>query len=934
MKIFLLLIAVFVLCLSSFSQNNGIFKGVVFDTAANQPVPNATITVMKKKDSALVTFTMADNNGRFALTGLANGDYRALVTHVSYHNTNSFFTVDKEHQIVDAGNIIMYDKSKVLKEITVSAEAAPVTLAGDTIQYNAGSFKTLPNANVEDLLKKLPGVKVDKDGTVKAQGEKVKKVLVDGKEFFGNDPKIATKNLPADAIDKVQVFDKLSDQAQMTGFDDGNSEKTINLTLKKDKKKGAFGKINAGGGTNERYQGKFNASSFKGARQMSAIGMANNTNAEGFSFFDILNFTGALNQLKNGNGNINLSISQDDPLAGLLGGNNSGINTTWGGGINYNNIIGTKTDFQGNYFYSRFNPKRITNTQRQYFSPANLYKQNSYADNLNNSHRLNFSADYQIDSFNSLKISSNFNYQNTSNKTISDYTTLSNEGMNINNGNSNNFSNSEGTTLSTNILFRKKFHKKGRSFSFNLLTNFNSSEGDGSIYSLTNFYDAGASLFRSDSVNQKNNNSANLQGFNAKAVYTEPVFKKSLLEFSVGKSYTTNTADKITYDYNHNNGKFDLINHLLTNNFENTYGYTTGGLRLRKQTQKYNYALGAMWQQAELEGKVIISLKDSSISKSFTDVLPNARFQYNFSRSKNIMLNYSTNTNQPTVAQLQPVPDNSNPLYVKQGNPNLKQEFTHTLRLNATFVNPFRNKNLFAFFTLQQTQNKIVNYDKINSLGVDSVMPVNVNGVFNMNGNVSFGFPVHFLKGTLEVSSDINRYHGKQFINAAPNTINTTTVGPEIRLDMNPTDKLNLSFSTSPTFSKTKYSLQFVRNAKYFTQEYSAEVSWQLPKGFFLATDFNYRINNQYETGFNTKTPLLNAAISKQILHFNRGELKFSANDILNRNIIVNRSASQNYVEDTRMNSLRRFFLLSFTYSLTKTGLNKAGSGGGIKMMR
>ena len=238
-----LLFLLFTFYSKTFSQSNGTLKGVAFDTAVNKSVPNATITVMKKKDSSLVTFTMADNNGKFSLTGLADGSYRVLITHVNYHNANTSFTIDTEHKNIDLGNIIMYDKSKVLKEVLVTAESAPVTLVGDTIQYNAGSFKTLPNANVEDLLKKLPGVKVDKDGTVKAQGEKVQKVLVDGKEFFGNDPKIATKNLPADAVDKVQVFDKLSDQAQMTGFDDGNSEKTINLTLKKDKKKGAFGKM-------------------------------------------------------------------------------------------------------------------------------------------------------------------------------------------------------------------------------------------------------------------------------------------------------------------------------------------------------------------------------------------------------------------------------------------------------------------------------------------------------------------------------------------------------------------------------------------------------------------------------------------------------------------------------------------------------------------
>ena len=227
-----------------------------------------------------------------------------------------------------------------------------------------------------------------------------------------------------------------------------------------------------------------------------------------------------------------------------------------------------------------------------------------------------------------------------------------------------------------------------------------------------------------------------------------------------------------------------------------------------------------------------------------------------------------------------------------------------------------------------------MNYDKINSIGVDSVMPVNINGVFNMNGSMSYGFPVHFLKGSLDISADISNYHRTQFVNGESNTINTTTVGPRIRLDMNPTDKLNLSFSTGITYSNTKYSLPSARSAKYLTQEYSTEAGWQSPKGFFFAIDFNYRINNQYENNFNTKVPLLNATISKQMLRFNRGELKFSANDILDRNIGITRNANQNYIEDTRVNSLRRFFLLSFTYSLTRTGLNSAGNGGGVKMVR
>ena len=905
---------------------------MAFDTIARQPVTSATITLMQKKDSSLISFTMTDNNGKFELTGIQNGEFRLLMTHVNYHSSSLVFKIDDEHKTIDLGRIIMNDRAKVLSEVTVTSEAPPVTLVGDTVQYNAGSFKTQPNANVEDLLKKLPGVKVEKDGTVKAQGEKVQKVLVDGKEFFGNDPKVATKNLPADAIDKVQVYDKLSDQAQLTGFDDGNSEKTINLKLKKDKKKGAFGKINAGVGTDDRYQGKFNVNSFKGARQLSVIGMGNNTNAEGFSFMDILNFTGALSQLKNG-GNINLSINDNDPLSGLLGGNNSGINTTFGGGVNYNNIIGTKTDFQSNYFYSRFNPNRISNIVRQYFSPANIYNQNSYTDNLNNNHRLNLNADYQIDSFTSLKITPSFSYQKTKNKAVSDYNTLSEQGIVINDGSSNNLVNTEGYNLNTNILFRKRFHKKGRTFSLNLLTNLNSSEGDGSLKSITSFFDPNSSQRNFDSINQINNTESDLKGYNAKAVYTEPVFKKSLLEFSIGKSNTISTSSKTTYDYNKGNGKYDLINPGLTNDYKNFYDYVNTGLRFRKQAKTYNYSVGLSWQQSDLEGKVIGSLKDSTLRKRFSDLLPNARFQYYFSKLKNILVNYSSSTNQPTVSQLQPVPDNSNPLYIKLGNPNLKQEYMSTLRVNASFVNPYKNRNFFIFLTAQQTNNKIVSYDKINELGVDSVRPVNVNGVYNLNGTVSWGFPVRFLKGSLDISSNIAYDKGKQLVGDAVNKIqvnkiNTITLGPQVRLEMSATEKLNLSLTSGLNYSRSGYSIESARNSTFINQEYSGAIDWQLPKGFFISSDLNYSIYN-YMSGFNTTVPLWNASISKQMLHFNRGELKFAVNDILNKNVHINHNSNQNYIEDSRVNSLRRFFLLSFTYSLSKTGL-----GGGMKVIK
>ena len=495
--LFLLLLTGILLIISGitslvFAQKNGSIRGVAYDTISKQPVPGATISILDRKDSSLVTFTMTDQVGEFQLRGLANGDYRLMITHVGYHNSNTYFSIDDTNKNKDFGRVTMNDATKILAEVVVKNEAPPVTLVGDTVQYNAGSFKTQPNANVEQLLKKLPGVKVDKDGTVTAQGEKVNRVLVDGKEFFGNDPKIATRNLPADAIDKVQVYDKQSDQAQLTGFEDGNYEKTINLKLKKDKKKGVFGKVMAGAGDKERYEGRFNVNSFKGARQMSAIGMGNNTNAEGFSFMDMLSFTGALNQMRQG-GNVSINMTAEDAAALGLNTNRGGINTTWAGGINYNNIIGTRLDLQSNYFYNRYNPNIKTNLLRQniFQNSTNFYNEKSYADNLNNSQRLNLNLLYQLDSFHSLRITPSLGYQSTRNRGEKTYNTTNPDGSFINDGFSNTLTNNEGFNFRNDIIFRKKFQRRGRTLSLSLNTTLNESEGDGSLSSIVNFYQGG-----------------------------------------------------------------------------------------------------------------------------------------------------------------------------------------------------------------------------------------------------------------------------------------------------------------------------------------------------------------------------------------------------------------------------------------------------------
>ena len=924
--------------ISAIAQKSGNVKGIVFDTIAKQPVAAATITVLQRSDSSLVTFTMTDRRGEFSLANVPYGDYRLLVTHVNYHNVNKFFTINDANNNVDFRNVEVSDKNKVLEEVVVMAEAPPVTLIGDTVQYNAGSFKTKPNAVVEDLLKKMPGIQVEKDGTVKAQGQTVNRVLVDGKEFFGNDPKIATKNLPADAVDKVQVYDKQSDMAQLTGFDDGQSEKTINLKLKKDKKKGVFGKVNAGGGTDGRYQGRFNVNSFKGARQMSVIGMGNNTNAEGFSFMDILSFSGGKNQLGGGGGGgLNINISSNDPMAGAMGGgNNNAINTSWAGGANYNNIIGNKMEIQSNYFFSRYNPVTDQKLSRQYILPDStyFYNQNSRTNNLSYSHRFNLTYDYLIDSMHSLKFTPTLSLQNAKNQSLSKYETLSEQLIRSNNGFSNNYAASDGYNFNGTLLFRKKFNRRGRTLSVSLGSTLNNSEGNGQLGSVNEFYNRSGLSVKTDSINQQSFSESEVRGYTTRAVYTEPLFKRSLVELSVSKNESRSVSDKVTYDFNQSSGKHDMVNPLLTNNYENIYGTATAGIRVRTQKKKYNYSFGLTWQNADLKGTIKSGIKDSVITKSFYNLLPNARFQYNFTRFKNLQLDYRASTNQPSVSQLQPIPDISNPLNIRMGNPNLKQEFTHRINASYTGINPFRNKSFFWFSSYSFTNNRIVNYDIIDSFGRKITTPVNVDGVYNLNNDLTVGLPLRFIKSSLNFNTGFGYSKSIQFINTVRNNIYNVSIDPGIEISKSFKDKLDLTLSGGFTYNKAKYSLQSSLNNNYLTQDYGIDVGWQLPGNFYLSTDFRYTINSQRSAGFNAKVPLWNAAFSKLFLKYNRGEIKISVYDLLNENQAIVRNTNSNYIEDQNNRVLKRFFLLSFTYSLNKMSANAGGGKENIIIRR
>jgi Outer membrane protein beta-barrel family/Carboxypeptidase regulatory-like domain len=908
------------------AQHTATVTGTLKDTSNLQRLNDAIISLVSTKDSSLFSFTRTDSTGNFIFTKVPDGRYRLSATHTGFHPHWRSFSVSGG-STVNLGEIFMRDNS-LLDEIVINDEKPPVAVNGDTLEFNAGSFATKPNAVVEDLLKKMPGIQVDKDGTIRVNGKRINKVYVNGKEFFTGDPKLATQNLPADAVDKVQVFEKKSDQSEFTGFNDGNSETALNLKLKKNKKNPTFGKVKANAGIPGRYDGQFNINRFKGDQQLSAIGMANNTNRQGFSIMDILNFTGeARNMMKGGNGGgirivINDGGATDFGLPVEGGGASAaGIATTIAGGLNFNDTWNKKTDVNGSYFYNNIKVARDQHLNRQIFSPLNPY---NYSEKSNNnrsteSSRFNISFDHKIDSFNSIKFTPSFTHQANRYNSVDNYMSTLTDNTKLNEGFSNTVSDATGDDIKNNILYRHRFHKKGRTISANLSMAYNNSQSTGSQNSIDKFYSAGAQQ-NADTIDQVNNLKSVTRTYGANIVYTEPLSRKTLIELNSFYNFNEGNLNKITYDYNYYNNKYDRFNPLQSNDFENKYQYTGGGLALKHIHKKYSLSLGANLQYSELISK----LKDSAfrIFQSFENVLPSANFMYSFAKTKTLRLDYNTSTKQPTSSQLQPVTDISDPLNIRVGNPSLKQEFAHNASIQFFSASPLEQKNLMVMVNASATQNAIVNSDNINAQGIRTTHPVNASGVYNIFGIVDWGFRVKKLKTRFTLGGNVFLTNNINFVNGSRNNIYNRSYTPRASIDYSYKDKLDITAEARVSYNTVNYSLQSALNNNYWQQEYSVEVNATLPFGMGINSDIAYTANTGRATGFNTYFAKWNAAITKQVFKNKKGEIKFGVNDILNQNVGISRTTNQNYVEDVTYTTLKRYFMVGFTYSLLKSNNN------------
>jgi uncharacterized membrane protein YgcG len=931
MKTFVLTIALFFFGQIANAQSATI-QGIVKDSA-QQPFDAATIVLFNLKDSSVAHTTVTNKEGKFEIKQVPVGSYRVYISSVQFNSTTKDVTISPNTAKINLGTINVLTGRK-LEDVTVVANN-PIRVTTDTVEFRADAFKTRPNAVVEDLLKKLPGVEVDKEGNIKAGGQQVTKVLVDGKPFFGNDPKTATKNLPANIVDKVQVIDKKSDQAQFTGFDDGTTEKVINVTIKKDKKKGFFGRANVGYGTDDRYESNLSFNRFNNGLQLSVIGQANNINQEGFSFQDIMDFNGSGGFGGGrgsdaggtgggmGGGSIMMVRGGGGSFGGQsFGGTPAGLKDTKAGGINFSNSFGKKLTLSSSYFYNQSKTITENTSNRVTFSAdtslQNTNDQNSTNTTIRGNHRINFDMDLNIDSFNSILIRPNLTFVENETESNTFNKIVGKSGVN-NTSNQNTINNNNQTSLSGTALWRHKTRIKGRTLSVRLNAGTSNTDGEGANITNQNVT-GGGSAPANFNFDQIYNTDRRSNTYNVRATYTEPLSKTRILELFYVKGGNLNASERLTYNKNMVTNIYNIFDSIQSNQFDNDFKNQQLGFNVQTKLKKYDYTLGMAVQESDLISKNI--LKNTTLEqKNIFNLFPTARLNFNLSKNKRLNFNYRGNTNQPTASQLQPVIDRSNPLNVREGNPALKQEFNNSVSAMYNVFNFITMKNFFTTVMFNNTSNKIVDSIVNTRGGAQFRKPTNVNGAYNALASINFGFPIKGVKGlnlninnTTFYNNDVNITDGQKNLTKLINN------NQRININYNYKDKLDVMFSFNSTYNNTKYSANSNANNKFFNYTTTADVSYMFKNNLALQTDIDYYIYTGRGAAFNQKFALWNATISKMFLKDKSLEIKATAFDILKQNKAINRTVQETYVEDSRSNILTQYFMISAKYNLSKFG--------------
>jgi hypothetical protein len=897
-------------------------KGMVVDTSGEATV-FATVMLLNPKDSTLVNFTRSGEKGDFSFKNVKNAPYLLKVSYIGHLPLQQYLPASST-ETKDVGTLVIKPITSELLEVVVRAAKSTLSIRGDTIEYDASSFKVPPGSSVEDLLRRLPGIDVDADGNIKAQGKDVKRVTVDGKTFFGDDPKAATKNLGAETISKVQVYNESSEQAKLTGVDDGKKEKTMNLELKDEYKKGSFGKITAAVGTEERWAGRGSFNRFNTKEQLSFIGFGNNINQTGVNWEDYGEFKGQNTFGDQDNGDFGFgggrrfyymdSGGDDSPFNNFDG---RGFTTNYGGGANYN-YDQKKVKFNASYFYKETSLDLEQLTDRQSFLPDTTFfsEENTKKADFRGSHSLNSRISYDIDSSDLIifKIESRLSDskgQTLETQNFSDEFRVRTNNLALDNGNS-----LDAWRLSGSAIYRHRFEKKGRSFSLSGGYNNSQSDGTETLSSTNQFLNTGGitqiSLF--------NSNANQTQQLKSSALFTESLAKKWFSESFVNFSQTNNKVNRPTGDPENNNQRIDS----LSIYYEQKVQYARIGTGIRYSNEGLNVSAGLAGQQLQLDGFYSVDkglpLLDAPLSQKYFNLIPNVELEYQLPNDMYLSSNYGYNVSEPQFNDLQPIPIVTNPLFRREGNPDLRPQRSHNIGANFHYWNSgnMASLGLGADYNLYDSQivySQTIEF--LDSLGArTTTRPENVSGGQSFNTYIWSNIPIIRTKLTFNFNPNVNFNRSPSYINGVENETFNQSYNLRLGFNFTPNSKLIAGLSGIARFNNIDYSVQSEQNQKIRSFGSDASIKWQFLDKMFLESNFNFSQFKNERFGFDQSIGIWNASVRRLFGKSNRVEVRLAAFDLLNQRLNINQGGSQNFVVNSTAPTLARYFMLSVSYNV------------------
>jgi hypothetical protein len=940
-KVFTLLLLLF-LYSTGYSQAVTI-SGTAVDSTEGSPLIGANAVILGA-NRAVIGGSTTDLKGKFIIRGIKAGNYTLRISYVGYKSFRKKIEVGKNS--IDLGKIQVAPGEMDLNEVEIVEKGSLIILKQDTTEYMADAVKTNADASAEDLVSKMPGIVVQ-DGKVQAHGEDVKNVFVDGKPFFGDDPNTVLRNVPAEIIERIQVYDKQSEQAEFTGFDDGNTSKTINIITRVRFRNGTFGKLAGGYGDQDRYSSGGSINFFNDKQRLTLLGQLNNTNEQNFSNEDLLGVMGDGGGGRGGGGMRPRGGGGGRSGGGGFGGGmggpggfgdrggnvndflvsaKSGLNNTKALGFNYTDFYSQKLDLTTSYFFNQSKNESESFTNRDYSATSDIaqqYSEKSVSNSWNTNHRLHLKMDYRIDSMNSLFFQPRFSYQK--NEGSSDIESGTFSGLqNLNSVNNLYGTNLEAFSVSSSLLFRRRFAERGRTISLSLNNSFTKNDGDKDLYAQSIYYDQ---LTSSDTLDQQADLMKKGLSISGNVAYTEPVSDNSMLMINAGYSDSYDKSDQKTFNKSLLTNAYTLMDTSISNVYDKRSNTKNISLGYMYRKEELNFGFNVSYNIAKLKNEQTFP-RDINTERTFYSFLPGFNMRWSISQGQNLMIRYRASNTMPTVDQLQNFLDNSNPLQLSIGNPGLSQDFRHSLSMRYTLTDFETMSSLFIIFN-GSFINNYIGYNTIIAQnqpvlfrgillnpGTQLKTPENINGYYNLSSFITYSMPSEFFKMVFNFSLNGSYSRTPGILNNVKNYAQSTGLGGGLVISSNISKELDFNISSSATYNFVKNSSQTSSNSEYLNLRDRLKFFWKFWEGFIIQTDLDHKYQGGLGSGYDPNSYLWNGYIGKKLFSKDQGEVRVTVYDILNKNNNTSRTVNDYYIEDTQTNVLGRYYQVSFIYNL------------------